>query len=121
MSKNKICIACGFEDFEENINNFCCNCGKDIDTGLTLEEMDKQGINYLIDKRTNEYRNDITEHNDLVEFRNKLTNDTDCVILEEDCQLLDRVLDDLEQKDHRIAELKAKLEKMEEVKGESDE
>ena len=49
----------------------------------------------------------MSKYDELVEFRNKLTNDTDCVIFEEDCQLLDRILDDLEQKDRRIAELES--------------
>ncbi|MCK9577614.1 MAG: hypothetical protein M0R51_17040, partial [Clostridia bacterium] len=47
----------------------------------------------------------MSNYDELVEFRNKLTNDTDCVIFEEDCQLLDRILDDLEQKDKCITEL----------------
>jgi len=52
----------------------------------------------------------MSKYDELVKFRNKLTNDTDCVIFEEDCQLLDNVLDDLEQKDKRIAELEIELE-----------
>ena len=53
----------------------------------------------------------MSNYDELVEFRNKLTNDNDCVIFEEDCQLLDRILDDLEQKDKRIAELDAVMPK----------
>ena len=51
MERLRKCVACGFEDFEDNINNFCCWCGKDIDTGLTLEEMEEKGIPYILDKR----------------------------------------------------------------------
>jgi len=51
MERLRKCVACGNEDFEENINNFCCWCGKDIDTGLTLEEMEEKGIPYILDKR----------------------------------------------------------------------
>lgn len=46
----------------------------------------------------------MSNYNDLIELRNRLLND-DLTVFEEDCQLLDRVLDDYEQKDQRIAEL----------------
>ena len=36
------CRACGEYDFIDNINNFCCYCGKDIESGLTLEEMEER-------------------------------------------------------------------------------
>ena len=39
----------------------------------------------------------MSNYEDLIEFRNKLTNDSDYTIYEEDCQLLDRVLDDYQQ------------------------
>ena len=52
----------------------------------------------------------MSNYEELVKFRNKLINDIDCVIFEEDCQLLDRILDDLEQKEQKIAELEKQLE-----------
>jgi hypothetical protein len=59
----------------------------------------------------------MSNYNDLVEFRNKIVNDTDYVLLEEDCQLLDRILDDYEQKDQRIAELEKQLAEKDKLLG----
>lgn len=59
-----------------------------------------------------ERRRNMSNYNDLIEFRNKLTNDTDYVIFEEDCQLLDRVLDDYEKKDLEISQLKSELKEL---------
>jgi len=55
----------------------------------------------------------MSNYNDLVELRNRLVNDVEAfpnyAYYEEDTQLLDRVLDDLEKKDARIAELETAL------------
>lgn len=55
----------------------------------------------------------MNNYEELIEFRNKIVNANPFTIYEEDCQLLDRVLDDYENKDQQISQLKAENERLE--------
>lgn len=57
----------------------------------------------------------IKNYEELIDLRNRmLESEREFELYEEDSQLLDRVLDDYEQKDQQIAELQAKVKELEE-------
>lgn len=54
----------------------------------------------------------MNNYKDLIEFRNKLVNDSKFTIYEEDCQLLDKVLDDYEQFKQQLEEKDKEIERL---------